>query len=99
MGGERSASMNWKLVQREHVHQAADLIRTGRLARPARGRGLFVLVNGERLPAKDVARAAYLLAMGKPADAYLDFASGQTTLDMFARLGFQVERQSLKRGG
>lgn len=99
MGGERSASMNWKLVQREHVQQAAELIRTGRLAKPARSRGLFVLVNGERLPAKDVARAAYLLAMGKPADTHLDFASGQTTLDMFDRLGFQVERLSLKRGG
>jgi hypothetical protein len=101
MRGERSTPVNWRVVQREHVLQACELITSGRLARPARGRGLFVVVAGSRLPAKDVARAAYLLAVGKPADAYFDFASGQTTLDMFKRLGFEVERsssQSERRG-
>jgi len=32
--------------------------------------------------------------VGKPDDAYLDFASGQKTLDMLKRLGFEVERSS-----
>jgi len=101
MRGERSTPINWRLVQREHVVRACELITSGKLARPARGRGLFVVVGEHRLPAKDVARAAYLLAAGKPADAYLDFASGQSTLDMFKRLGFEVERsssQSERRG-
>jgi hypothetical protein len=62
--------------------------------RPVRANALFVVVDGSRLPAKDVARAAYLLAVGKPADARFNFASGQTTLDMFKRLGFEVERSS-----
>jgi hypothetical protein len=51
-----------------------------------------VVVDSHRLPAKDVARIAYLLATGRPPDAYLDFASGQSTLAMFARLGFSVDR-------
>ena len=101
MRGERSTPVNWRVVQREHVLHACELITSGRLTRPARGRGLFIVVAGNKLPAKDVARAAYLLAVGKPADAYFDFASGQTTLDMFKRLGFEVERsssQSERRG-
>jgi hypothetical protein len=97
MRGERSTPINWRLVQREHVMLACELITSGKLSRPVRGRGLFVVVGEHHLPAKDVARAAYLLAIGKPADAYLDFASGQTTLDMFKRLGFDVERSPSAR--
>jgi hypothetical protein len=32
------------------------------------------------------------LAIGKPVDGHLKFSSGQATLDMFKRLGFQVDR-------
>lgn len=93
MRGERSTPINWRLVQRERVVRACEMITNGKLVRPARGRGRFVV--GERcLPAKDIARTAYLLAAGKPADAYLDFASGQSTLSMFKRLDFEVERSS-----
>ena len=99
MRGERSTPINWRLVQREHVLRACELITSGKLAKPARGHRLFVVVGENRLPAKDVARAAYLLAVGKPADAHLDFASGQSTLDMFKRLGFDVERQQTRREG
>lgn len=101
MRGERSTPVNWRVVQREHVLQACEPITSGRLARPVRGLGRFVVVDGNRIPAKDVARAAYLLAVGKSADGYFDFASGQTTLDMFKRLGFEVGRsssQSERRG-
>jgi hypothetical protein len=86
--------VNWKLVRKEHVIQACELAAAGKLGSRLRGRGLFVIHDGKALPAKDVARASYLLAIGKAPDAYLDFSSGQSTLDMFTRLGFQVERRS-----
>ena len=87
-------ALNWKLVGAEHVTQACELISQGKLGKALRGRGLFVQYKGKNLPAKDVARAAYLLACGKPPNSYLDFASGQSTLDMFSRLGFHVARRS-----
>jgi len=86
--------VNWKVVRKEHVVQACELAAAGKLSSRLRGRGLFVMRGGKPLPAKDVARAANLLAIGKPPNGYLDFASGQSTLDMFTRLGFQVERRS-----
>jgi hypothetical protein len=95
MNTERRGGVNWKLVQRDHVAQACELI--SKSAKSARASGLFVLVKGKRLPAKDVARTAYLLAIGKPIDTPIKFASGQGTLDMLQRLGFQVERNAPER--
>jgi hypothetical protein len=91
---ERVSRVNWKTVQREHVLKACSLASTGKLDRTLRGRALFLLFNGQRLPAKDIARVAYLLAVGRRPDAYLDFSSGQSTLDMFKKLGFEVVRTS-----
>lgn len=90
--------VNWDIVRRQHVVEACQLVASGRLGRKPLPRGLFILFEGQRLPAKDVARIAHHLAAGNRPDEPLKFASGQGTLDLFTRLGFQVERGSPSRG-
>jgi hypothetical protein len=90
--------VNWERVRKQHVTEACQLILAGGLGRKHTARGLFVLFQGRRLPAKDVARIAHQLAAGRQPDEPLKFASGQGTLDLLTRLGFQVERVSANRG-
>lgn len=84
-------AIDWKIVRAEHVERACDLV----AARGATGqptRGLFVVRDERRLPAKEVIRLAYLLASGKSPDTELRFASGEATLNLLRRLGFEVDR-------
>lgn len=83
-------SMNWKAVTREHVARACALV--AKRAASSGARGLFVVHEGRRLPAKEVARVAYLLASSQPLDAAIKFASGESMLNMLRRHGCTTER-------
>ena len=85
-------SMNWRIVDSDHVKRACDIVASGKHGVAVRGRGLFVVHNAVRLPAKEVARVAYLLATSKPLDAPLRFASGESILNLLRKLGCRVER-------
>lgn len=88
-------AVSWKVVTAQHVAKACELV----AARSAgeRSRGLFVLQGGKRLPAKEVARVAYLLATEQPLDTRLRFASGQTMLEFLRKHGCEVERIGTER--
>lgn len=83
-------AIDWKIVRAEHVARACDLVAQGSHRKPTRG--LFVVHKDTLLPAKEVARVAYLEASGKGPDTELRFASGEATLNLLRRLGFHVER-------
>jgi hypothetical protein len=83
-------SINWSVLKREHVQRACELVASS--THSARGRGLFVIYRGGQLPAKEVARVAYLLATSQPVETRLRFASGESTITLLRNLGCQVER-------
>jgi hypothetical protein len=78
------------LVRPEHVKEAADfLVRSGVTSKKT---GIFVKVGHRSLPAKALARVAYLISANRPLHDSVDFASGQWLVDVFENIGFEVER-------
>jgi hypothetical protein len=87
-------SMNWDTIRSEHVEKACALVASGDQRPRAGAKGLFILHDGQRLPAKHIQRLAYLLANGLSLDTSLKFSSGEGTIKLFRKLGFQVERET-----
>jgi hypothetical protein len=90
-------ALDWKSVKREHVEKACnEVAATATSKRTAR----IVLWHAQQpLPAKEVMRVAYRLANALPAGAELRFSSGDATINVLQRLGFQVERLPKARSG
>jgi len=84
--------LNWSTVQRGHVTRACELLLTGQHRPRVSAKGLFVIFQDQRLPAKQVVRLAYCLANDIPLSTNLKFASGESTLKHLLKLGFQVDR-------
>ena len=84
-------AIDWKIVSAGHVERACEVV-SARTAARQPTRGLFVVRDERHLPAKEVARVAYLLASGKSPDTELHFASGEATLNLLRQLGFKVDR-------
>jgi hypothetical protein len=84
-------SLNWENVRAADVEKACSLIETGDLP-PRPARGIFVWYKGQRLPAKHVLKLAYCIANRLPLDSRLKFASGEGTLKLLRRLGFEADR-------
>lgn len=84
-------AIDWKIVRAEHVVRACEMV-SARTPSGQPTRGLFVIRDERHLPAKEVARVAYLLASGKNLATVLQFASGEATLNLLRRLGFTVNR-------
>jgi hypothetical protein len=83
-------ALNWKSVTAEHVRTALREVAVSKST--ARKSGL-VIVDGDRhLPAKDVLRVAYRLANKLPNNAPVKFSSGDGTLNVLQRLGFDAKR-------
>jgi hypothetical protein len=72
--------INWTVITEKHVAEACKAVARRTAAGKAPRRGLVVSFDGQMLPAKDVAKAAYLIAIGEPLDTYIDFTSGETLL-------------------
>ena len=69
--------INWDVITEKHVAEACKAVAQRTAAGKAPRRGLVVSFDGQMLPAKDVARTSYLIAIGKPLDTYVDFTSGE----------------------
>ena len=72
--------INWNVITEAHVTEACKAVAQRTAAAKAPRRGLVVSFDGRMLPAKDVAKAAYLIAIGKPLDTFIDFTSGETLI-------------------
>jgi len=82
--------MRWSVVSAEHVRAACQQVAKSGSKSPSHG--LVVVFEGQRLPAKQVAKVAYLLATQQPLDTPLRFASGETLLNLLRKHGCHVER-------
>ena len=85
-------ALDWFTVKAEHVRAACDLVMRGENQPRAKAKGIFVLFDGQFLPAKHVLRTAYCIANKLPADSAPKFASGEGTIKVLRDLGFTVER-------
>jgi hypothetical protein len=85
-------AIDWKVVRAEHVSRACELCASGVAGSRVRGKGLVIRYRDRELPAKTVLQHAYRLAKGMPMDAEVRFASGDSTLNLLRKLGFQAER-------
>jgi hypothetical protein len=90
--GSSQMPLDWKSIRTEHVAEACELVARGDCLPRARAKGIFVVRNGERLPAKQVLRLAYCVAHGLPLGTPLKFASGEGTVTRLRTLGFEVQR-------
>jgi hypothetical protein len=86
-------SLNWRTVRASDVEQACQLVESG--AQPARtpSKGIFLIRDGNPIPAKHVLRLAYCIANRLPLGTELKFASGETSIKLLRGLGFDVERR------
>jgi len=84
--------INWNVITEKHVAKACKAVAQRTAAGKAPRRGLVVSFDGQMLPAKDVAKAAYLIALGKPLDSHVDFASGETLLTRLRDRGCDAMR-------
>lgn len=84
--------LEWSKLKAEHVSRACSLLAEGKVKSAPREKELFVIFDGRRFPAKQVAKLAYCLANQLPLDATLKFASGEGTLKRLQDLGAKVER-------
>jgi hypothetical protein len=83
-------ALNWKSISADHVRAALKQVSTSRSVNRTSG---LVIFDGERsLPAKEVLRAAYLIAHKLPADSNIKFSSGDGTLKVLRDLGFHADR-------
>lgn len=80
-------ALNWFSVKVGHVQAAFDVLK-GR-SNLTKRRGLVVRHQGFVLPAKDVLRVAYRLANALPEHVEIKFSSGDGTLNVLLRLGFE----------
>ena len=88
-------ALNWKSVTAEHVREAMQLV-GGSMTN--RNSGL-VLVDGSRAySAKEVLRVAYRLANKLPRDSVVKFSSGDGTLNVLTKLGFDAKRLNAESG-
>jgi hypothetical protein len=86
-------SLNWKTVRASDVEQACRLVESGQQATRTPAKGIFLIRNGQPLPAKHVLRLAYCIANKLPLESQLKFASGDSSINLLRGLGFEVERR------
>jgi hypothetical protein len=85
-------AIDWSKVKQEHVVWAAQSLSRQQTSQRQKHFGLFVVVGGVRLPAKQVLRFAYSSASKISLESVPKFSSGDATMTLLQRLGFSVER-------
>jgi hypothetical protein len=83
-------ALNWRSVTAEHVREAMKQV--GASKSKDRSKGLVLIDNSRTFSAKEVLRAAYRLANKLPADSAVKFSSGDGTLNVLTKLGFEAKR-------
>jgi hypothetical protein len=83
-------ALDWSVVEADHVRNACSQVAAS--GSRQRVKGIVVWCNDQALSAKEVLRVAYRLANNLSQDAEVKFASGEATLNLLKRLGFQAER-------
>ena len=86
-------SLNWRSVRATDVEQACQLVESGSQPTRTPSKGIFLIRNGNPLPAKHVLRLAYCIANKLPLLTELKFASGDSSINLLRSLGFEVERR------
>jgi hypothetical protein len=86
-------ALNWKVVTSDHVAKACAVVAKGDLKPRNSAKGLYVSYGGKELPAKQVLRVAYCIATALPLTADIKFTSGDSTINLLRRLGFEASRQ------
>jgi hypothetical protein len=86
-------SLNWHSVRASDVEQACQLVESGEQPTQEPSKGIFLIRNGNPLPAKHILRLAYCIANKLPPHTELKFASGDSTIKLLRQLGFDVERR------
>jgi hypothetical protein len=89
---ESTVALDWSRVRPEHITAACKLLLRGESRPRAKAKGIFVVFEGQSLPAKHVLRLAYCLANEITPESAPKFASGESTLSRLRALGFSVER-------
>ena len=89
-------ALNWKTVTAEHIREACKKVAASRTGK--RASRIVIQYEGLMLPAKEVQRAAYLIANRLPESTKLTFSSGDSTLNLLGGLGFKVERLETPSG-
>ena len=90
-------AIDWSRVAGEHVRRAAETL-APKVGRSRKKNGLFVIVDGQYYPAKQVLRIAYSLASGIPQAAVPKFSSGDASMRILRKLGFVAERVNASDG-
>ena len=84
--------INWNVITEKDVGEACKAVAQRTAAGKARRRGLVVSFDGQMLSAKDIAKTAYLIAIGKPLDYHVDFTSGESLLTRLRDRGCEAMR-------
>jgi hypothetical protein len=90
LANEDFVKLDWTRVKADHVAKAVDILK--HQATKGRETGLFLLVGGQRLPAKQVLRIAYSIASGVSVEDVPKFSSGEGSVKLLESLGFGVQR-------
>ena len=85
-------ALNWKTVKREHIAQACELLASGEARPRVPAKGIFILYQGNKLPAKYAVKLAYCFANELSLDSKLTFSSGEGIVRLLRHFGFRVER-------
>ena len=89
-------ALNWKSVTAEHVREAMQHVGA---SKAKNGTSRLVLIDGSRTySAKEVLRVAYRLANKLPRDSVVKFSSGDGTLNVLRKLGFDAKRLTTESG-
>ncbi len=86
-------SINWTTVNAEHVAQACEMLINGEALPRTPAKGIFILYQGRKLPAKHALRLAYCLANDLSHETKVNFSSGDATVSRLRTLGFHVARE------
>ena len=84
--------INWNVITEKHVGEACKAVAQRTATGKTRRRGLVVSFDGQMLSAKDIAKTAYLNAIGKPLDSRVDFTSGESLLTRLRVCGCDAMR-------
>ena len=85
-------SIDFAEIEAEHIQKACEALSDTKNFRVYGSTKIFVLFNGEKLPAKWVVQSAYRLANNLPDTTEVVFASGEKMISFLKELGFEVGR-------